>query len=89
LEPEVRVDPLTGHRAIVAGDRAARPGGGFAVEAPEPVDEASDPFLEGHEDQTPPEVHALRPGGGEPDTPGWSVRGLPGVLAGVHGLRTI
>ena len=25
--PEVRIDPLSGHRAIVAGDRAGRPGG--------------------------------------------------------------
>ena len=31
MDPEVRVDPLTGLKTIVAGDRAARPGGGFAV----------------------------------------------------------
>ena len=79
MQPEVRVDPLTGHRAIVAGDRAARPGGGFAVTALEPVDEAADPFLEGHEDQTPPEVHAVRPGGSGPDTPGWTVRTVPNL----------
>jgi UDPglucose--hexose-1-phosphate uridylyltransferase len=54
LDPEIRVDPLTGLRSIVAGDRAARPGGGFTVTAPEPVVPAEDPFLEGHEDQTPP-----------------------------------
>ena len=77
MDPEVRVDPLTGLKSIVAGDRAARPGGGFAVAAPEPIVEAEDPFLEGHEDQTPPEVHAVRPGGGAPDTPGWTVRAVP------------
>jgi len=77
VDPEVRVDPLTGHRSIVAGDRATRPGGSFAVAPPEPIDESADPFLEGHEDQTPPEVHAVRPGGGAPDTPGWTVRAVP------------
>jgi UDPglucose--hexose-1-phosphate uridylyltransferase len=77
VDPEIRVDPLTGLRSIVAGDRAGRPGGGFAVTAPEPVDEAADPFAEGHEDQTPPEVYALRPDGSAPDTPGWAVRAVP------------
>jgi len=77
VDPEVRVDPLTGHRSIVAGDRATRPGGSFAVAPPEPIDESADPFLEGHEDQTPPEVLAVRPGGGAPDTPGWTVRAVP------------
>jgi UDPglucose--hexose-1-phosphate uridylyltransferase len=79
LDPEIRVDPLTGLRSIVAGDRAARPGGGFTVNEPEPVVPGDDPFLEGHEDQTPPEVHALRPGGGAPDTPGWTVRAVPNL----------
>jgi UDPglucose--hexose-1-phosphate uridylyltransferase len=75
--PEIRVDPLTGLKAIVAGDRAARPGGGFSVPPLEPVDPEADPFLEGHEDQTPPEVHAVRPDGSAPDTPGWTVRVVP------------
>ena len=88
MDPEVRVDPLTGHRSIVAGDRAARPGGGFAVPPPEMIDPATDPFLEGHEDQTPPEVHAVRPGGGAPDTPGWTVRAVPNLYpALVQGAR--
>ncbi len=81
--PEVRVDPLTGLKAIVAGDRADRPGAGFAVTAPEPVVAEDDPFLEGHEDRTPPEVHAVRPGGGDPDTPGWTVRAVPNLYPAV------
>ena len=37
------------------------------------------PFCEGHEDRTPPEVYAVRPGGGEPDTPGWTTRVVPNL----------
>ncbi len=77
--PEVRIDPLTGQRAIVAGDRAGRPGGGLSATPPEPIDPESDPFAEGHEDRTPPEVFAVRPNGGEPNTPGWSVRVVPNL----------
>jgi UDPglucose--hexose-1-phosphate uridylyltransferase len=75
--PEVRVDPLTGLRTIIAADRAGRPGGGLSCTAPDPIDPETDPFLEGHEDRTPPEL--FRAGGGEPDTPGWSVRVVPNL----------
>lgn len=75
--PEVRIDPLTGLRAIVATDRAGRPGGELTVAAPEPIDPADDPFAEGNEDQTPPELHALRPSGGAANGPGWTVRVVP------------
>ena len=77
--PDLRIDPLTGLRTIVAGERADRPGGGFAVEPRPPLDPGTDPFLEGHEDRTPPEVYARRPDGGEPDTPGWTVRVVPNL----------
>ncbi len=77
--PELRVDPLTGLRSIVAADRATRPGGGFAVEPVPPLDPERDPFLEGHESQTPPEVFAVRPGGGPPDSPGWTLRVVPNL----------
>ena len=77
--PELRIDPLSGHRTIVAGARAGRPGGELMATAPKPLDPASDPFAEGHEDRTPPEVWALRPGGGAPDTPGWTVRVVPNL----------
>src|SRR3954468_23482529 len=81
---EVRVDPLTGLKSIIAAGRATRPGAGFAVEAAEPVDPERDPFLEGHEDRTPPEVWAQRPGGGPPDTPGWLVRSVPNLFPAVR-----
>ena len=42
--PELRIDPLSGHRTIVAGARAGRPGGELRATAPKPLDPASDPF---------------------------------------------
>ena len=77
--PEIRVDPLTGLRTVVAGDRATRPGAGLKVAPPDPIDPEKDPFLEGHEDQTPPEVYALRANGAAADTPGWTVRVVPNL----------
>src|SRR5919202_3272083 len=77
--PELRIDPLTGLRTIVAGERATRPGGGLRAEPRPPVDPETDPFAEGHEDRTPPELFALRPAGGPPDSPGWLVRVVPNL----------
>ncbi|HEY7967900.1 MAG TPA: hypothetical protein VID68_12815 [Solirubrobacteraceae bacterium] len=62
---EIRVDPLSGLRTIIAPGRAARGG----------TDE--DPFAEGNESQTPPELYAVRDDGSAPDTPGWRVRVFP------------
>ena len=83
--PEVRIDPLTGFRVIVAGDRAHRPGGGLSAVPAPAVDPDSDPFAEGHEDRTPPELYALRPDGGAPDTPGWRVRVVPNMYPALSG----
>ena len=77
--PELRVDPLSGLRSIIAADRATRPNAGLRATPPEPIDRQADPFAEGHERQTPPELHAVRPGGGAPDTPGWTVRVVPNL----------
>jgi UDPglucose--hexose-1-phosphate uridylyltransferase len=84
MSPQVRVDPLTGLKTIIAGRRAQRPGGGFAVPPPQAIDPAGDPFLAGHEDQTPPELYAVRPNGGGPDTPGWTVRVVPNRFPAVE-----
>jgi len=77
--PEVRIDPLTGQRAVVAGARADRPGGQLRASPPAPVELEHDPFLEGHEDLTPPELYAVRPNGVGPNTPGWKVRVVPNL----------
>jgi UDPglucose--hexose-1-phosphate uridylyltransferase len=86
--PELRIDPLSGLRVIVAGERGERPGAWLSVEERPPIDPESDPFLEGHEDRTPPELFALRPDGGGADSPGWTVRVVPNrypALAGEEG----
>jgi UDPglucose--hexose-1-phosphate uridylyltransferase len=77
--PELRIDPLSGLRTIVAGERAGRPGGDLRAEPRPPVDPEKDPFLEGHEERTPPELFALRPGGGAENGPGWTVRVVPNL----------
>ncbi|MGA9858844.1 MAG: DUF4921 family protein [Solirubrobacteraceae bacterium] len=74
--PEIRIDPLTGQRVVIAGDRAQRPGSGLAP-VRSPAGDGPDPFAEGNEAQTPPELYAVRPDGGAPDTPGWRVRVIP------------
>ncbi len=77
--PDLRIDPITGLRAIVAGERGERPGA-WSVSAARPaIDPESDPFLEGHEARTPPELYALRPDGGSADGPGWKVRVVPNM----------
>jgi UDPglucose--hexose-1-phosphate uridylyltransferase len=77
--PEIRIDPLSGHKTIIAGERSRRPGGEPGCTPAEPIDPEQDPFAEGHEHRTPPELYALRPGGGPPDSPGWKVRVVPNL----------
>jgi UDPglucose--hexose-1-phosphate uridylyltransferase len=74
--PEVRIDPLTGLRVVLAPARADRP---FSFESADARDAAREecPLCEGHESWTPPETYALRPGGGPPNSPGWLVRAVP------------
>ncbi len=40
---------------------------------------ATCPFCEGREQRTPPELWARRPGGGDPDSPGWTARAVPNL----------
>ena len=73
-EPRIRIDQLTGLRSVLAPGRAERPDA-FVREPVETRTRPEDcPFCEGHEDRTPPEVYAVRPGGGEPNTPA-NIRG--------------
>lgn len=76
--PEIRIDQLTGLRTILAPGRADRPGGFNSLRSEEKSAEGC-PFCEGNEGKTPPEVHAVRTAGGEPDTPGWTTRVVPNL----------
>jgi UDPglucose--hexose-1-phosphate uridylyltransferase len=67
--PEIRVDPLSGLRTIIAPARAERP---FAYSDPLVIDTAPDPFAIGNESQTPPELYSVREVSGDPDS--WRVR---------------
>ena len=82
--PELRIDQLTGSRVILAAGRAKRPEA--LAPAPEHEREPADcPFCEGREDRTPPEIDAVRRGGGEPDTPGWTTRVVPNLYPALGG----
>ncbi|MET0971889.1 MAG: DUF4921 family protein [Thermoleophilaceae bacterium] len=83
--PELRIDPLTGLRTIVAGERSARPGAFPEPSARPPIDVEGDPFAPGHEDRTPPEVYAARPGGGTENGPGWTARVVPNLYPALSG----
>ena len=76
--PEIRVDQLTGLRTILAPGRADRPHGFERGGGDEKGGEGC-PFCEGREEKTPPEVYAVRPDGGDPDTPGWTSRVVPNL----------
>ncbi|HET9721164.1 MAG TPA: hypothetical protein VFP55_13870 [Solirubrobacteraceae bacterium] len=70
---------------ILAGSRAGRPGGGLGAPPPDRIVPEDDPFAEGHEDQTPPELFAVRPDGGPANGPGWSVRVVPNLYPALSG----
>jgi UDPglucose--hexose-1-phosphate uridylyltransferase len=82
--PEVRVDPLSGRRTIMATGRAGRPGADLQVPPADPIDPAHDPFAPGNEASTPPELFAVRPDGGPADGPGWRVRVVPNRYPALH-----
>jgi UDPglucose--hexose-1-phosphate uridylyltransferase len=71
--PELRVDPLSGDKVLIAPERADRPGDIFQIAGAAPLDHVLDPFLPGNEDETPPEILAVPASDGQ----GWSVRVVP------------
>jgi UDPglucose--hexose-1-phosphate uridylyltransferase len=86
--PEIRIDQLTGLRTILAPGRGARPDQFGSTDSERGSKAEGCPFCEGSEGRTPPEVAAVRPGGGGPDTPGWRTRVVPNLypaLAGPEG----
>ncbi|MFA4964802.1 MAG: galactose-1-phosphate uridylyltransferase [Thermoleophilia bacterium] len=81
---ELRRNPVNGKLVIVAPARTRRPSD---LATPSTSPPGPCPFCAGREALTPPEVDAVRPGGGPPDSPGWRVRVVPNkypALAGRH-----
>jgi UDPglucose--hexose-1-phosphate uridylyltransferase len=74
VSPELRIDPLSGLRVIVAGERGSRPGAFLDFPEREPIDPTSDPFAAGNEERTPPELYRLPGEGGA-----WRVRVVPNL----------
>ena len=74
MSPELRIDPLSGLRVIVAGERGSRPGAFLDVPARAAIDPEGDPFAAGHEDRTPPELYRLPGANGS-----WAVRVVPNL----------
>lgn len=88
--PELRTDPLTGDRVVVAPARSRRPGAWPTVQEP-PGGASSEvcPFCEGHETQTPPEIFAISTTSRETDTPGWRVRVVPNKFPAFGAQETL
>jgi len=72
--PELRKDPITRRWVIIATERAARPTHFLSRHVNDQTDPERCPFCPGREEQTPPEIFALRAGGSAPNGPGWRVR---------------
>ncbi len=77
--PELRRDPVVGRWVIIAAERAKRPQDFPPIENTHVTDEGRKtcPFCPEKESRTPPEIMAYRPGGGPPNSPGWTVRVVP------------
>jgi len=71
---ELRIDRLTGRRVLFVSDRVARPRD-FSEGDHKAASQEDCPFCEGHEEETPKEVWALRQG--PPDAAGWQIRVVP------------
>jgi UDPglucose--hexose-1-phosphate uridylyltransferase len=73
--PELRKDPVVGRWVIISTERARRPSD-FGVP---PVTRKGNrcEFCPGQEARTPDEILAIRPPGGAPNGPGWSLRVIP------------
>ncbi len=71
---ELRKDPIVGRWVIIAPERLTRPQN--VNHSDELPSDTFDPFLEGHENATTPEIMSYRDSG-QPDQPGWRVRVVP------------
>ena len=81
--PELRKNPITHQWTIIATERSRRPDS-FPKDSPTPP-VGKDPFAEGGEKATTPELFAIRKPGTKPNTPGWKVRVISNMFPIVGG----
>jgi UDPglucose--hexose-1-phosphate uridylyltransferase len=74
---QLRRDPIRGHWSIIAPGRDKRPGDHGDPVPADPAESGPCPFCPGNEEQTPPEVEAVRPNLTGANQPGWLVRIVP------------
>ncbi len=74
--PELRQDPLVGRWVIFATERTRRPHD-FLDHHNQTTEPKINPFAEGNENLTPPEIFAIRAPNTKPNGPGWKVRVVP------------
>jgi UDPglucose--hexose-1-phosphate uridylyltransferase len=75
--PQLRKDPVNGRWVVFSPERVRRPLFYQAPTLSPQVDPRENPFLEGNETYTTPEVFAFREVGSQPNRPGWRVRVVP------------
>ncbi len=73
--PQLRKDPILGRWVIISTERGRRPSDFSAVR--EERKEGFCPFCPGNEVKTPPEILVVGREGGEPNSPGWTLRVIP------------
>ncbi len=76
--PQLRKDPIIGRWVIISTERGKRPHD-FVAAKDEPS-EPECPFCEGRENETPPEIYAVRRQNTSPNTPGWDLRVVPNMM---------
>ncbi len=87
FQPEIRKNIVTREWAIIARGRGARPSDmarAVVAEALPPEHDPACPFCPGGEQNTPPEVFALRNGRAASNGPDWKVRVVPNKFAALR-----
>lgn len=86
VTPQFRRDELRENWVLIAPGRRQRP---TLFRHSTQIAHADDPFVEGGEAHTPPEIFAIREPGTLPDTPGWRVRVFPNKFPAVQGPERV
>ncbi|MDR1191212.1 MAG: DUF4921 family protein [Verrucomicrobiales bacterium] len=77
--PEIRKDGVVDRWVVFSPERLRRPLQ-YNLHPLDDADGQPDPFVEGRESYTPPEVLAIRNPGSAPNGPGWKVRVVPNLF---------